>query len=121
VLGQRLVRRLCDRCREPYEPPPELASTLDLRAASHGGSLTLYRPKGCPACNGLGFAGRTMILELLVMNDAIRSLVLRRAEAREIQTEAVRSGMQTMYMHGMRKALAGITTIEEVFRVTRDV
>jgi general secretion pathway protein E len=121
VLGQRLVRRLCDKCREPYEPPAELASTLDLRAAGHDGPLTLYRPKGCPACNNLGFAGRTMILELMVMNDAIRSLVLRRAEAREIQTEAIRSGMQTMYVHGMRKALAGITTIEEVFRVTRDM
>jgi general secretion pathway protein E len=121
VLGQRLVRRLCDKCREPYEPPAELASTLDLRAAGHDGPLTLYRPKGCPACNNLGFAGRTMILELMIMNDAIRSLVLRRAEAREIQTEAIRSGMQTMYVHGMRKALAGITTIEEVFRVTRDM
>ena len=121
VLGQRLVRRLCDKCREPYEPPAELASTLDLRAAGHDGPLTLYRPTGCPACNNLGFAGRTIILELMVMNDAIRSLVLRRAEAREIQTEAIHSGMQTMYVHGMRKALAGITTIEEVFRVTRDM
>jgi general secretion pathway protein E len=121
VLGQRLVRRLCDKCREPYEPPAELASTLDLRAAGHDGPLTLYRPTGCPVCNNLGFAGRTMILELMIMNDAIRSLVLRRAEAREIQTEAIHSGMQTMYVHGMRKALAGITTIEEVFRVTRDM
>jgi general secretion pathway protein E len=62
-----------------------------------------------------------MILELMVMNDSIRSLVLARAEAREIQTEAIRSGMQTMFAHGMRKALAGITTIEEVFRVTREM
>jgi len=120
VLGQRLVRRLCDQCREAYEPSPELASSLDLAAIGHDGPLTLYRPIGCPACGDLGYTGRTMILELMVMNDAIRSLVLRRAEAREIQTEAVRGGMQTMYVHGMRKALAGITTIEEVFRVTRE-
>jgi general secretion pathway protein E len=121
VLGQRLVRRLCDQCREPYEPAPELARSLHLEAAGHVGPPILYRPVGCPACNGLGYAGRTMILELMVMNDAIRSLVLARAEAREVQTEAIRSGMQTMFAHGMRKALAGITTIEEVFRVTREM
>jgi general secretion pathway protein E len=121
VIGQRLVRRLCERCREPYEPAPELVATLGLSAADYDSPLTLYRPKGCPACNGLGFAGRTMILELMVMNDEIRSLVLRRAEAREVQTKAIHSGMQTMYGHGMRKAFTGITTIEEVFRVTRDM
>ena len=121
VLGQRLVRRLCSQCREPYEPPPELAKSLDLAATGHDGPLTLYRPSGCPACNGRGYLGRTMILELMVMNDEIRSLVLRRAEARELQVEAIRGGMQTMYQHGMQKALAGITTIEEVLRVTREV
>ena len=121
VLGQRLVRRLCDQCREPYEPEPELAKSLDLAAVGHVGKLTLYRPVGCASCGGLGYAGRTMILELMVMNNEIRSLVLRRAEAREIQMEAIHSGMQTMYAHGMRKALAGITTIEEVFRVTREM
>jgi general secretion pathway protein E len=81
----------------------------------------LYRPVGCPACNGGGYSGRTMILELMVTDDTIRSLVLRRAEAREIQAAAVQGGMQTMYAHGMRKALAGITTFEEILRVTRDV
>jgi general secretion pathway protein E len=121
VLGQRLVRRLCDACREAYQPAPELTKSLDLAAIGHDGPPLLYRAVGCPACNGLGYVGRTMILELMVMNDAIRSLVLARAEAREIQAEAIRSGMQSMFVHGMRKALAGITTIEEVFRVTREM
>lgn len=121
VLGQRLVRRLCPQCRQPYEPAPELAEGLNLAAAARQGPLTLYRPGGCPACNDLGYVGRTMILELMVMNDAIRSLVLRQAEAREVQQEAIRGGMQTMHAHGMRKALAGITTIEEVVRVTREM
>ena len=62
-----------------------------------------------------------MILELMVMNDDIRALVLRRAEARELQAAAIAGGMQTMYVHGIRKALAGITTIEEIFRVTREM
>jgi general secretion pathway protein E len=120
VLGQRLVRRLCEHCREPYQAPPELAASLDLAAAGHEGSATLYRPAGCPQCNGRGYQGRTMILELMVLDDDIRSLVLHRAEARELQAAAIRGGMQTMYLHGMRKALAGITTIEEVLRVTRE-
>jgi general secretion pathway protein E len=62
-----------------------------------------------------------MISELMPMTDAIRPLVLRHVEARELQAEAIRGGMQSMYLHGLKKALAGITTIEEVIRVTRDV
>ncbi|MGE0415614.1 MAG: GspE/PulE family protein, partial [Acetobacteraceae bacterium] len=121
VLAQRLVRRLCDQCREPFIPAPEVVDRLDLRSFVANGPVTLYRPVGCPACGGGGYAGRTMILELMVITDPIRALVLKRAEAREIQAEAIRGGMQTMYAHGLRKALAGLTTIEEVLRVTRDV
>jgi general secretion pathway protein E len=120
VLAQRLVRRLCPQCRAPFRPEPELVRRLELAALTDAGP-TLYRPAGCPACNGSGYAGRTMILELMVTDDTIRSMVLRRAEAREIQGAAVQGGMQTMYAHGMRKALAGITTFEEILRVTRDV
>lgn len=119
VLGQRLVRRLCEACREAYQPAPDLVTRLGLDPAMFDRGARLYRPTGCPACSS-GFTGRTMVLELMVMNDAIRAMVLRRAEAREIQAEAVRGGMQTMYAHGLRKALAGITTIEEVLRVSRD-
>jgi general secretion pathway protein E len=120
VLAQRLVRRLCPECREAYEPEPALIARLEIGALANGKPV-LYRPVGCPACNGSGYSGRTMILELMVTDDTIRSLVLRRAEAREIQAAAVQAGMQTMYAHGMRKALAGITTFEEILRVTRDV
>jgi general secretion pathway protein E len=81
----------------------------------------LYRSAGCTACSGTGYRGRTTISELMPMTDAIRPLVLRHAEARELQAEAIRGGMQTMYPHDMKKALAGITTVEEVIRVTRDV
>ncbi|MBS0642577.1 MAG: type II secretion system ATPase GspE [Proteobacteria bacterium] len=120
VLAQRLVRRLCPECREPFAPDEELVKRLELRALTDKEPV-LYRPAGCPSCNGSGYAGRTMILELMVTDDTIRALVLRRAEAREIQAAAIENGMQTMYAHGMRKALAGITTFEEILRVTRDV
>jgi general secretion pathway protein E len=118
VLAQRLVRKLCRSCREAYRPTAELCERLGLTDC---GDSTLYRPAGCEACNGTGYRGRTMISELMPMTDAIRPLVLRHAEARELQAKAIRGGMQTMYLHGLKKALAGITTIEEVIRVTRDV
>jgi general secretion pathway protein E len=118
VLAQRLVRKLCPSCRQPYSPSPELCERLGLSDCT---DTTLYGPMGCPACSGTGYRGRTMISELMAMTDPIRPLVLRHAEARELQAEAIRGGMQTMYAHGMKKALAGITTIEEVIRVTRDV
>ena len=118
VLAQRLVRRLCQSCREAYSPSHDLCSRLGLGNRT---DATLYRPKGCTVCSETGYRGRTMILELMPMTDTIRPLVLRHAEARELQAEAIRGGMQTMYAHGIKKALAGITTIEEVIRVTRDV
>ncbi len=121
VLGQRLVRRLCTNCREPYVASPDLSKRLGLSECAAGGRVTLYRPTGCPACGRTGYHGRTMILEVMPMTDDVRPLALRHAEAREIQAEAIRGGMQTMYAHGMRKALAGISTVEEVVRVTCDV
>ena len=119
VLAQRLVRRLCLECRAPYAAPAELvrAHLPELRA---GDEITLYRAVGCETCGGTGYRGRTMILELMPMTDRLRPLVLRRADSREIQQAAVDQGMQTMHADGLRKALAGVTTIEEVARVTSD-
>jgi len=121
VLAQRLVRQLCRECREPYQPAPELIARLGLAELAPAGPIRLFRPVGCAACGGTGYRGRTMILELLLPSDPIRSLVLRHAEAREIAAEAVRGGMQTMYVHGLRKSLAGVTSIDEVMRVIRDI
>jgi general secretion pathway protein E len=120
VLAQRLVRTLCPDCRRPYRAPQELLDQLQWRNGPPSGEVTLYRAEGCPACNKTGYRGRSMILELLVMSDPIRQLVLRHAEAREIQKAAIEEGMITMYEDGLAKALAGSTTIEEVLRVIRD-
>jgi general secretion pathway protein E len=118
VLAQRLVRKLCQSCRRHYSPSRDLSERLGI---SDWAEAVLYRPVGCTGCNGTGYRGRTMILELMPTTDAIRRLVLRHAESHELQAEAIRGGMQTMYAHGRKKALAGITTIEEVIRVTRDI
>jgi general secretion pathway protein E len=120
VLGQRLVRRLCTRCRAPYSAPPDIAARIGLAGMDVPLNATLFRPTGCEACAGTGYRGRTMILELLTMTDTLRTLVLRHAEAQALQAAAIGEGMQTMHAHGIRKALAGITSVEEVVRVIRD-
>jgi general secretion pathway protein E len=116
VLAQRLVRRLCPECREPFAPTPEFLAAL---GADHPLERieTLYRPVGCEACGGDGFSGRIAVLELLVVDAETERLVLARAEAREIQAAA---GLTTMLDDGLAKAKAGLTTLEEVLRVTRE-
>lgn len=119
ILAQRLVRRLCPHCREPYEPLPELAERFS-RFARDPGSIVLYRPGGCGACNGTGYRGRLAIAEVLLMTDPIRKLVLSHATASEIQRTAVAEGMASLYEDGLRKALEGRTTVDEVLRVAED-
>ncbi|MBV8653802.1 MAG: type II secretion system ATPase GspE [Alphaproteobacteria bacterium] len=121
ALAQRLVRRLCAQCREPYEALPELVAELRLPVTDRSRPVTLHRARGCAACRDTGYKGRIAVTELLVMSDGIRRLVLRNAEAGEIHRLAVQEGMRTMYDDGLRQALAGITSIEEVLRVTRDI
>ncbi|SEE60824.1 type II secretion system protein E (GspE) [Rhizobiales bacterium GAS188] len=116
ILAQRLVRTLCPDCRQPYDITAEHAARLGLRT---NGPATLYRGAGCVACGGSGYRGRSTILEILPLTDTIRELVLRRAPAAEVVGVAVEEGMRTMHAHGMQKALAGITTVEEVLVATR--
>lgn len=121
ILGQRLVRRLCDRCKAPYPVLPEVAEETGLKRFLSGSEPVLYSPVGCGHCNGIGYRGRLAIMEFLVMSDTIRRLVLQHAQAREIEQVAIEEGMLTMYQDGLKKAIAGMTTLEEVLRVTTDV
>ncbi|MEE8544701.1 MAG: type II secretion system ATPase GspE [Alphaproteobacteria bacterium] len=121
VVAQRLVRRLCGQCREPYQALPEFIAQMRLQRFADGDGLTLCRAPGCEQCNGTGFLGRLAIAEMLVINDPLRQQILRHAEAHEIHRAAVAEGMVTMYENGIRAALSGVTSIEEVLRVTRDV
>ncbi|MEH6576288.1 MAG: type II secretion system ATPase GspE [Amphritea sp.] len=120
VIGQRLVRILCQQCREAYTPLPEVVAELGMQPLASGEPVLLYRSVGCSHCNNTGFYGRIAIHELLLMNDEIRQLVLRRADAGAIREAARQSGMSTMYEDGRDKAQQGVTTIEEVIRVTQE-
>jgi general secretion pathway protein E len=121
ILAQRLVRRLCQHCREPYEPLPELVEELGLtQYAGDGGKVVLYRPAGCEHCGGSGYYGRLSLTEVLVMNDEIRRLIMRHANAGEIQQAAIDDGMDTLRQDGLRKSVTGLTTLEEVARVAED-
>jgi general secretion pathway protein E len=120
VLAQRLVRKLCEHCRTPYRAVPEMIQQMGVAVDGFGDDITLYRPHGCDACNSTGYHGRIVITELLVMTDPLRRLVLKHADAKELQRAAIDGGMRTMHADGVLKALAGITTLAEVMRVTRE-
>ncbi len=119
IVAQRLVRQLCPCCRESYEVLPEMAQELQLPDLENGEPVKFYRAVGCEQCKGSGYKGRTAILEMLPMTDEIKALVLRHAEPRELRAAAKNSGMRSMYEDGLDKAMAGITSLEEVLRVTR--
>ncbi len=117
AVGQRLVRKVCARCMERYKPTKGLAERLGL--LKNGQEIPeLVRGKGCRACFQSGYMGREVIAETLVMSVAIRELVLRRAPEREIEAMAKKEGMQPLREQGLAKALAHITSLEEVYRTT---
>lgn len=117
ILAQRLVRRLCSSCRKQRPALPEAIEELKLRKYVPDGDINIYSPVGCAECGGIGYRGRMAILEFLTMTDSVRRIVLAHGEASQIQEKAIEDGMETMYEDGVRKALLGLTTIEEVLRV----
>ena len=120
ILAQRLVRKLCMYCRQPYAALPEVVEEMQLMRYTNDETVRLYRPIGCDECGKTGYVGRISIVELLVMSDAIRGMIMRHVTSGEVRQQAITEGMQTMYENGLSKAVAGVTTIEEVLRVTRE-
>lgn len=116
ILAQRLVRVICPRCREGYKPNPR--TTRELGIQPEETEVVLYRGRGCDACLQTGFRGRTGIFEFLVMDDALRGLMMQTSDAATLRRSAVERGMRTLRDDGVRKIRMGITTVEEVLRVT---
>ncbi|MBI3119175.1 MAG: hypothetical protein HYZ00_10840 [Candidatus Hydrogenedentes bacterium] len=119
IQAQRLVRRLCDRCKEAYVAETASITDVGLRPEMVEGKQ-LYQAKGCESCMNRGYYGRTGIFELLVMTPHIQELALRGADSNHIKREARKQGMRTLREDGAQKILRGATTIEEILRVTRD-
>ncbi len=121
MMAQRLVRLLCPSCREPVKPDVDTLREIGLTpedCAAHGGYL--YQGRGCDQCRGTGFRGRVGIYELLPLDDTIRPLIMQQANASTIKTEAMTRGMLTLMQDGAHKVLQGLTTVEELLRVTQE-
>ncbi|WP_419827482.1 GspE/PulE family protein [Sphingomonas sp.] len=116
VLAQRLARRLCGECAEPWAPPPSALAAFGRHGMAYAEGA-FRRPVGCPACKRTGYRGRIALLELLVMDECVAALVLARAEAREIERAATAAGMRLLVEDGLAKAAAGLTSLDEVLRV----
>jgi len=136
IMAQRLVRKLCDDCKQPYEATQEVIDLIhktldglkgfDLYSPNKGEKLhfdsttkkvMLYKAVGCPKCGETGYSGRTGIFEAMTVSEKIGQMVMSHLSANEIQRQAVTDGMITMVQDGYMKALEGLTTLEEVLRV----
>jgi general secretion pathway protein E len=117
ILAQRLVRVLCTKCREQYQITPAEITELEIKTPVKG--ATVYRAKGCEACFQTGYLGRSAIYELFIVDDEMRQLIMKNSDASMIKTLAMERGMQTLRQDGANKVLAGITSVDEVVRVTQ--
>jgi type IV pilus assembly protein PilB len=118
VLNQRLVRSICNLCKEEYRPYIEEIKLLDPNLSERE-DVKFYRGKGCHVCNGTGYGGRTGIFELMVINEELRRVIIKNPDLSEIKEVARKCGMESLREDGIKKVLAGITTISEVLYTTR--
>jgi type IV pilus assembly protein PilB len=117
TCAQRLIRRVCLNCREEFVPEAEMFERLGMEPSK---DAIFYHGVGCDRCKGRGYSGRTAIIEALAVSETIRRLIIKRASAAVIKNQAISEGMKTLRMVGIDKALEGITTLEEVWRVTAE-
>lgn len=122
VVGQRICRKICDHCKETFQPPLEVAEDIKkvLGSLYNGNALKLSKGKGCLECANTGYLGRVGIFEVLPISEKIAHLILQRVAAQEIAKQAFSEGMITMKQDGYLKVLEGITSLEEVIRVAQD-
>jgi type IV pilus assembly protein PilB len=121
IVAQRLLRRLCD-CKQSKKVPDEIPQDVLTRAGYEPAEVNeikeLWGPKGCPKCNNSGYRGRVALYEVMEMTGTLREMVLQGASTDELRTRAVEEGMLTLRRSGLEKARNGITSLEEVLKVT---
>ncbi len=118
VMAQRLIRMICQECREPFEPNIMKLKAIGLTDDQIQGR-TFYRGRGCDTCHGSGFKGRKGIFEIMVMNNRIREMAFMKDTTDNLRNQALNDGMHTLFMDGLRKILDGLTTLEEVLTVAK--
>jgi type IV pilus assembly protein PilB len=118
IMAQRLLRKACEKCKTPYEPPRDAMKRLGMNLDEiEKGKVTFYRGKGCDVCKGSGYKGRIGCYELMPVTDKVRELILAHASAYAIREAAIEGGMRTLKDDAMEKILLGMTTLEESLRV----
>jgi type IV pilus assembly protein PilB len=118
VLAQRLARRLCEHCKEVYVPSEEELASAQLPEELRNGNLELYRRNGCVRCRQTGYRGRIGVFQLLTMNEELSTLAARKASREELERAAIAEGMKTLWADGIEKVVGGLTSLEELARVT---
>jgi type IV pilus assembly protein PilB len=116
VLAQRLARNICANCKEPYKPPADALRRVGFKMEDMD-SVVFYRGRGCEQCRHSGYKGRLGIFELMLMNEEVEDLIVKRAPLSEVRNAALANGMKTLKMDGFQKVVEGRTTVEEVMRV----
>jgi type IV pilus assembly protein PilB len=118
VLAQRLARRLCEHCKEVYTPTKDELFAARIPEELRHGKTELFRRNGCVRCRQTGYSGRIGVFQLLAMNEELSTLAARKASHEELERAAMEEGMSTLWFDGIEKALAGLTSLEELARVT---
>ncbi|HET7322643.1 MAG TPA: ATPase, T2SS/T4P/T4SS family, partial [Longimicrobiaceae bacterium] len=119
ITAQRLVRRVCSKCKEPVTYPAEYLHAAGISDEEAAG-LTFYRGAGCDECGGSGYKGRQGLYEVMAMSPALRRMILQNASTAELRDQAVSEGMLTLRMDGLLKVRRGVTTLEEVLKETAE-
>jgi general secretion pathway protein E/type IV pilus assembly protein PilB len=117
AMAQRLVRTVCENCKEEYAPEAGELNALGA-TAQQAADLHLYRGRGCNKCNLTGYKGRKGIFEIFRTTDEIQRMIFRKVPANELRAHARETGMRSLREDGLRKAVAGVTTVDEILRVT---
>jgi type IV pilus assembly protein PilB len=117
VLAQRLARRLCSKCKEPFEPSAEQLAGIGYAPYPNDPDPTFYRPVGCSNCAKTGYKGRLALHEVMAITDEIERLTVERESSTAINRVAIAQGMRTLREDGLLKASMGVTSIDEIFRV----
>lgn len=117
IIAQRLVRKICTTCRKPYTPTPEECKKLGLPPE---GDYSFFKGAGCDKCLNTGFKGRMGIYEILMVDDEIRNMILTKVDSGQIKAKAIAHGMTSLREDGAQRVIAGLTTTEEVIRVTQE-